>query len=84
MLNKQKAGQKINDYSNRTGGVFYRANFKTKTQQIMKYINYKYNEYHGIETIDSCETFKEAKYLLKEYQLADRSGNYWISQRSTN
>ena len=46
----------------------------------MRYINFKYGN-QDIETIEECETFKEAKYLLKEYQLSDRTGNYWISQR---
>ena len=46
----------------------------------MRYINFKY-ENQDIETIEECKTFKDARYLLKEYKLADRSGSYWISQR---
>lgn len=43
----------------------------------MKYINFKYNGKN--ETIDQCETRKEALYLLKEYRF---DGNqYWISSR---
>jgi adenylosuccinate lyase len=45
------------------------------------YINYKFNNYTGTETIDEANGHKEAKRLLKEYELSDRFGNYWISQR---
>jgi len=45
----------------------------------MRYINYKYNGEN--ETIDQCDSFKEAVYLLGEYKMADPSGDYWISNR---
>ena len=48
----------------------------------MKYINYKFDDNIGIETIDQAKTMSEAKYLLNEYQISDKFGNYWISQRS--
>ena len=46
----------------------------------MKYIN---GEYYGKkETIDTAETYKEAKYLLNEYRIAFGSGwKLWISQK---
>jgi len=43
----------------------------------MKYINFKYNRQN--ETIDECETKKEALHLLREYQLS--GGQYWISNK---
>tara|TARA_R110002012_G_scaffold161029_1_gene323182 strand:+ start:1244 stop:1393 length:150 start_codon:yes stop_codon:yes gene_type:complete len=42
------------------------------------YINYKYNNQN--ETVDEAETFKEAKELLKEYQMLQ--GEYWISKKA--
>ena len=45
----------------------------------MKYINYKYNGEN--ETIDECDKFRDAKYLLSEYQMSDPYGEYWISSR---
>ena len=47
----------------------------------MNYINYKFSSSLGTETIDETETYKNAKYLVSEYQLSDPYGNYWISQR---
>ena len=47
----------------------------------MPYINYKFNNAIGTETIDETETYKEAKYLVSEYRLSDPHGNYWISQK---
>ena len=47
----------------------------------MNYINYKFSNAIGTETIDETETYKNAKYLVSEYQLSDPYGNYWISQR---
>lgn len=35
----------------------------------------------GLETVDEFETRKEAQAMLKEYRLADPSGNYYISSR---
>ena len=50
----------------------------------MYYINFKYRN-SFTETIDECETRKEARFLLGEY--TSGSGNpdskYWISTRST-
>ena len=45
----------------------------------MKYINYKFNNEN--ETIDECNTHREAIMLLQEYQLSDPYGDYWISSR---
>ena len=45
----------------------------------MKYINYKFNNEN--ETIDECNTHREAIILLQEYQLSDPYGDYWISSR---
>tara|TARA_R110000803_G_scaffold46363_1_gene97331 strand:+ start:302 stop:472 length:171 start_codon:yes stop_codon:yes gene_type:complete len=45
------------------------------------FINYKFSNYTGTETIDKADNNKEAKHLLKEYKLSDRFGNYWVSQR---
>jgi len=48
----------------------------------MKYINGKYKNC-PIETIDSAENFKKAKYLLNEYRLAfGPDYRLWISQKS--
>lgn len=47
----------------------------------MKYIQRKNHQTKQLETVDECETLKEAKYLLREYQLADRSAEYYISNR---
>lgn len=46
-----------------------------------KYINFKYNN-QPTETIDEAKDFKEAKYLLNEYQMSGQ-GRYWISNRPT-
>ena len=47
----------------------------------MNYINYKFSNAIGTETIDETEVYKEAKFLVSEYQKADPYGNYWISQK---
>ncbi len=44
------------------------------------YINFKYENY-DIETIEETNSYKDAKYLLQEYQM--NGGNYWISKRAT-
>lgn len=54
---------------------------KKQREQRKYFINYKFSNYTGIETIDEANNHKEAKQLLKEYELSDRFGNYWISQR---
>lgn len=46
----------------------------------MTYINIKNN--NEVETVDEFDTYKEAKEMLKEYQLSDSYNNYYISQRS--
>ncbi len=46
------------------------------------YINWN-NQYNGIETVDETTTYKDAKYLVNEYNLAFNGGCY-ISQRCTN
>jgi len=51
-----------------------------------KYINMKGN--YGIETVDEFEYNNkeertEAKRCLNEYRIADRSNNYYFSQRCT-
>jgi hypothetical protein len=45
----------------------------------MIYINYRFNSQN--ETIDSAETLHEAIDLLRNYQLSDRYGEYWISRK---
>lgn len=49
----------------------------------MIYLNLKTSE--GVETVDECETIKEARILLKEYRISSSyySGIYF-SQRCTN
>ena len=46
----------------------------------MKYIQMK-NAF-GLETVDQFETFKEAKEMVKEYQISDTSSHYYISTRA--
>ena len=48
----------------------------------MIYINIKQD--NKVETIDQCETYKEAKAMVYEYNLSDRYNTYYISQRCTN
>lgn len=48
----------------------------------MKYINYKFNNELGTETVDSVETLREANILLREYKMSDAFGDYWISNRA--
>jgi hypothetical protein len=49
-------------------------------EKIMLYIQRKGNGY--LETVDEFATRKEAKAMLKEYQLADPSAEYYISSRA--
>ena len=44
----------------------------------MKYIQRK-GRY--LETVDEFETLKEAKEMLREYQMSDTSGYFYISSR---
>jgi len=45
------------------------------------YINWK--SQYGLETVDETTTYKDANYLVNEYNLAFGGGCY-ISQRCTN
>jgi hypothetical protein len=36
---------------------------------------------NGLETVDEFETRKEARAMLKEYQLSDSYGSYYLSSR---
>jgi len=45
----------------------------------MYYIQYKFER--NLETIDSYKDYKEAKAALKEYQISDSTGVYYISKR---
>lgn len=49
----------------------------------MVYIQRKCLYTRQLETVDQFETRKEAKAMLREYQLSDSSGHYYTSQRST-
>jgi len=44
----------------------------------MKYIQRK-GQY--LETVDEFKTFKEAREMLKEYQMSDPTGYFYISSR---
>lgn len=46
----------------------------------MYYIQRKDRKY--LETVDEFTTFKEAKRILTEYQIADPFATYYISSRS--
>ena len=50
----------------------------------MYYINFKYRN-SFTETIDECETRKEAIFMLSEYRFVsgDTDSEFWISTRST-
>ena len=48
----------------------------------MIYINYKFNGEN--ETLDSAGTDREALYLLREYEISDPYGEYWISKKKCN
>lgn len=45
------------------------------------YINTKTSD--GVETVDEFDTYKEAREMVKEYNLSDTYNHYYISQRST-
>ena len=47
----------------------------------MYYINTK--RFGSVETVDEVKTWKEAKYLIKEYRLASLEMGYYLSTRST-
>lgn len=44
------------------------------------YINRK-DCYGNLETVDEFESHKEARSMLKEYRLSDKSAYYYISKR---
>lgn len=48
----------------------------------MKYIQRKCGFTKQLETVDQFETYKEAREMLKEYQISDNQGYYYISQRA--
>jgi len=37
---------------------------------------------YGLETVDEFETRKEAREMLKEYQLSDNAASYYLSSRA--
>ena len=45
----------------------------------MVYIQRK--DSNGLETVDKFETRKEARLMLKEYQLSDSYAHYYLSSR---
>ena len=45
-----------------------------------KYIQRRGNGY--LETVDEFDTMKEARAMLREYQLSDSEGGYYISSRA--
>ena len=47
----------------------------------MKYINMK--SVYGTETVDQFDTMKEAREMVKEYNMSDSQSNYYISSRCT-
>jgi hypothetical protein len=46
----------------------------------MIYIQRKSGGY--LETVDACSSLKEARVMLKEYQLSDSSAYYYLSRRA--
>jgi len=46
----------------------------------MTYIQRRDSRY--LETVDEFETRKEARAMLKEYQMSDSSASYYLSQRA--
>jgi hypothetical protein len=46
----------------------------------MIYIQRKSNGY--LETVDAFDNIKEARVMLKEYQLSDRTAEYYLSRRA--
>lgn len=46
----------------------------------MTYIQRRGDGY--LETVDQFETRKEARAMLREYQLADLAGHYYLSSRA--
>jgi hypothetical protein len=48
----------------------------------MKYIQRRDLDTKQLETVDEFETSKEAREMVKEYRLSDRSAEYYISTRA--
>ena len=46
----------------------------------MIYIQRKGQGY--LETVDQCDTYKDARYLLNEYRISDPSADYYLSTRA--
>ena len=47
----------------------------------MRYIQRKDPVFKTLETVDSFKTFREARIMLKEFLLRDRTAYYYISQK---
>ena len=45
----------------------------------MRYIQRKDSE--GLETVDQFDTYREAREMVKEYRMSDRSAEFYISNR---
>ena len=48
----------------------------------MRYIQRK--DPNGLETVDEFDTYKEAREMVKEYRMSDRSAEFYISTRPCN
>lgn len=48
----------------------------------MVYIQRKCPQFNELETVDEFETYGEAKEMLKEYRMSDRSAHFYTSQRA--
>ena len=46
----------------------------------MKYIQRRGENY--LETVDECETWQEAKKMVREYRMSDRTAEFYISSRA--
>ena len=49
----------------------------------MYYIQRKDSELKQVETVDEFESFKEAKRMIIEYKITDKTAHYYISTRAT-
>ena len=54
----------------------------TEDTNIMLYIQRKDHDTNQLETVDQCDTMKEARYLRAEYALSDPRATYYISRRA--
>ena len=48
----------------------------------MRYIQRRDNSTGQLETVDEFESTKEARAMLREYQLSDRSATFYTSSRA--